>query len=81
MRAVLRARSERVLGDLNPLPFPTLIANCCGWVAYSFVTDVSGGRGDWSAAGLPSASSAVSCAESGAGWVMAMCFRVEHPAF
>lgn len=41
MRAVLRARSERVLGDLNPLPFPTLVANCIGWVAYSYVTDVS----------------------------------------
>lgn len=38
-KAVLRARSERVLGDLNPLPFTTLTANCVGWVAYSFVTD------------------------------------------
>lgn len=70
-KAVLRARSERVLGvsqqrwcklclcggmghlcelqrqptcvcchllqDLNPLPFPTLTANCVGWVAYSYV--------------------------------------------
>lgn len=39
MKAVLRARKERVLGDLNPLPFPALAANCAGWVAYGYVTD------------------------------------------
>lgn len=27
------------LQDLNPLPFPTLLANCCGWVSYGYVTD------------------------------------------
>lgn len=25
--------------DLNPLPFPALVANCAGWVAYGYVTD------------------------------------------
>ena len=25
--------------DLNPLPFPVLVGNCAGWVAYGFVTD------------------------------------------
>ncbi|KAL4452035.1 hypothetical protein ABPG75_007697 [Micractinium tetrahymenae] len=39
MKAVLRARQDRVLGDLNPLPFPALTANCAGWVAYSYITD------------------------------------------
>ncbi|PSC71016.1 cysteine desulfurase [Micractinium conductrix] len=39
MKAVLRARADRVLGDLNPLPFPVLVGNCAGWVAYGFVTD------------------------------------------
>lgn len=24
--------------DLNPLPMPALLANCIGWIAYSFVT-------------------------------------------
>jgi solute carrier family 50 protein (sugar transporter) len=24
--------------DLNPLPFPAIVANCAGWVAYSYIT-------------------------------------------
>lgn len=27
-----------MLGDLNPLPFPAIAANCAGWIAYSYVT-------------------------------------------
>jgi hypothetical protein len=37
MRAVLAARRERVLGDLNPLPFPAQVANAAGWLGYSYV--------------------------------------------
>ncbi|PSC73275.1 hypothetical protein C2E20_3343 [Micractinium conductrix] len=38
LKAVLRVRREHALGDLNPLPFTAIIANCSGWVAYAFVT-------------------------------------------
>jgi hypothetical protein len=37
LKAVLRARKERVLGDLNPMPFPCIAGNCAGWVAYAWV--------------------------------------------
>lgn len=37
LRAVLRARREKNLGDLNPMPYPAILANCIGWICYSFV--------------------------------------------
>eukprot|EP00890_Picochlorum_soloecismus_P003403 jgi/Picsp_1/4063/NSC_01574-R1_protein len=44
-KAILRARKERVLGSLNPLPYPAQTANAAGWLAYSYVivpTNLSG---------------------------------------
>ena len=35
--AVLGHRRIGSLGELNPLPFPLIFANCLGWLAYSFV--------------------------------------------
>lgn len=37
-QAVKRAH----LGDLNPTPWAFMTGNCLGWVAYSFLTSVSG---------------------------------------
>lgn len=37
LKAVLRARRERTLGDLNPLPFAAQTANSAGWIAYTYV--------------------------------------------
>ena len=36
--AVLRVRRNENLGDLNPLPFPVILGNCCSWLVYSFLT-------------------------------------------
>jgi len=35
MPAVLRARQENNLRDLNVVPFPLIVANCVGWIVYS----------------------------------------------
>ena len=35
MPAVLRARKENNLRDLNVVPFPLIVANCVGWIVYS----------------------------------------------
>ena len=37
LRAVLKARRERTLGDLNPLPFAAQTANAIGWIGYTYV--------------------------------------------
>lgn len=37
LKAVLRARRDKTLGDLNPMPFPAILANCVGWIAYAYV--------------------------------------------
>lgn len=37
MPAVLRARRERSLGDLNPIPFIMITLNCLAWVVYSWI--------------------------------------------
>ncbi len=36
MRAVLRARKEGDLGDLNPIPWPAITGNCAAWLGYSY---------------------------------------------
>lgn len=35
-KAVQAAREKRDLGKLNPVPFVAIVANCFGWMAYSF---------------------------------------------
>lgn len=37
--AVLRARRDKDLGDLNPLPFAAVLFNSVGWVIYSLVVN------------------------------------------
>ncbi len=37
MPSVLAARRAGTLGELNPLPFPSLIGNCVAWIAYGLV--------------------------------------------
>ncbi|KAL6776005.1 hypothetical protein ACKKBG_A19405 [Auxenochlorella protothecoides x Auxenochlorella symbiontica] len=37
MPAVLRARKSGELGELNLIPYPAIVANCVGWVAYAMV--------------------------------------------
>ena len=37
-RAVLKASREGTLGDLNATPWVFMLGNCCGWLAYSFLT-------------------------------------------
>lgn len=39
LKAVLRARRERSLGDLNPVPFAAQTANNAGWIAYTYVLE------------------------------------------
>lgn len=36
-RAVQRSRRDRLLGDLNPVPYPAQTANAAGWIAYAYV--------------------------------------------
>eukprot|EP01025_Chloroclados_australasicus_P044892 TRINITY_DN4892_c0_g1_i1.p2 TRINITY_DN4892_c0_g1~~TRINITY_DN4892_c0_g1_i1.p2 ORF type:complete len:269 (-),score=19.12 TRINITY_DN4892_c0_g1_i1:3633-4439(-) len=38
LSAVLHVRRTQQLGDLNPLPFPVITANCVGWLIYSVTT-------------------------------------------
>jgi len=45
LQAVIRARKERVLGHLNPLPFPAQLANSAGWIAYSYVIEPTNSQG------------------------------------
>ncbi len=37
MRAVLRARRESHLRDLNPVPWPAITGNCIAWIGYSYI--------------------------------------------
>ena len=37
LKSVLKARRERTLGSLNPLPFTAQAANAAGWIGYTFV--------------------------------------------
>lgn len=37
MKAILRARKERDIGSLNPVPYPAQSANAAAWIAYSYV--------------------------------------------
>jgi solute carrier family 50 protein (sugar transporter) len=37
IKAVLRARRERVLGSLNPLPFAAQTANAASWIGYAYI--------------------------------------------
>mmetsp|Transcript_8519 Transcript_8519/g.24439 ORF Transcript_8519/g.24439 Transcript_8519/m.24439 type:complete len:271 (-) Transcript_8519:129-941(-) len=37
MRAVLAVQKSGHLGDLNPLPFPIISANCASWIVYSLM--------------------------------------------
>ena len=34
----IRLRSRFLLQDLNPIPFPVVVANCVAWVAYAIVS-------------------------------------------
>ena len=36
--AVLQVRRNADLKDLNPLPFPMVLGNCCSWMAYGLLT-------------------------------------------
>jgi len=36
-QTVLGVRKDNVLGSLNPLPYPMIVANCLSWLCYSFV--------------------------------------------
>lgn len=45
LQAVICARKERVLGHLNPLPFPAQLANAAGWIAYSYVIEPTNSQG------------------------------------
>ncbi|KAL3130843.1 hypothetical protein ABBQ38_000175 [Trebouxia sp. C0009 RCD-2024] len=38
LKAVLDMRKHGRLGELNPIPFPVVIANCMAWVAYALVS-------------------------------------------
>jgi len=38
LKAVLDMRRSGRLGELNPIPFPVVVANCVAWVGYSIVT-------------------------------------------
>lgn len=38
LKAVLDMRRSGRIGDLNPVPFPIVVANCVAWVGYSIVT-------------------------------------------
>ena len=35
--AMLRCKREGSLGDMNPAPFPVVLANCVGWMGYSLL--------------------------------------------
>jgi solute carrier family 50 protein (sugar transporter) len=35
--AMLRCKREGSLGDMNPGPFPVVLANCVGWMGYSLL--------------------------------------------
>ena len=35
--AMLRCKREGMLGDMNPSPFPVVLANCVGWMGYSLL--------------------------------------------
>ena len=35
-RAVMKARKERTLGDLNPVPWAAITCNCMAWIGYSY---------------------------------------------
>ncbi|DBA83844.1 TPA: hypothetical protein ACH3X1_006359 [Trebouxia sp. C0004] len=37
LKAVLDMRRTGRIGDLNPIPFPVVVANCVAWVGYSIV--------------------------------------------
>ena len=36
--AVLDARKQKSLGELNPIPFPMALGNALGWLIYAYVT-------------------------------------------
>jgi hypothetical protein len=40
-KAVKEAVARGYLGDLNPIPWAFMTGNCVGWVAYSFLQNVS----------------------------------------
>jgi len=35
LKAVLKAREQKDLGDLNPLPYPAQVGNCGAWLTYA----------------------------------------------
>ena len=35
--AMLRCKRDGALGDMNPGPFPVVLANCVGWMGYSLL--------------------------------------------
>ena len=35
--AMLKCKKESSLGDMNPGPFPLILANCVGWMSYSLL--------------------------------------------
>lgn len=37
MPDVLRVRKDGRMGELNPVPYPAILANCIGWVVYSYM--------------------------------------------
>jgi len=36
MRAVLQARKQGTLSDLNPVPWAAIVCNCAAWIGYSY---------------------------------------------
>mmetsp|Transcript_32710 Transcript_32710/g.80597 ORF Transcript_32710/g.80597 Transcript_32710/m.80597 type:complete len:269 (+) Transcript_32710:151-957(+) len=37
--AMLRCKRAGGLGDMNPMPFPVVMANCLAWIAYSLIIE------------------------------------------
>jgi solute carrier family 50 protein (sugar transporter) len=35
--AMLRCKRDGALGDMNPAPFPVVLANCVGWMGYAIL--------------------------------------------
>ena len=40
MRAVLQARKQGTLSDLNPVPWAAIVCNCAAWIGYSYFKKV-----------------------------------------
>ena len=56
--AMLRCKRDGALGDMNPGPFPVVLANCVGWMGYAIPAGLfvffGAARGPSSACSSPS---------------------------